>query len=119
MRMSMPRIMLRRRAPARRWCLQCGKGPAERQALRLHPSSPLGLQVAPEPTSAERCDAGSCVDSTLDQLQGFSDGDLEKTAHVLVAGQCLVILRIDEGDGDDAPLLDAGDWSETARTGAG
>jgi hypothetical protein len=50
----------------------------------------------------------------LDFLGTLSDSDLEKTAQVHVAGHCLVVLRIDEGNGDVAPILDTGvTWVET------
>jgi hypothetical protein len=44
----------------------------------------------------------------LDFLCILSDADLEKTVQVHVAGQCLVVNRIAEGDGDDLPILDTG-----------
>jgi hypothetical protein len=44
----------------------------------------------------------------LEYLTALGESDLEKTVQVLVTGQALVIHRIDEGDGDDPPMLDTG-----------
>jgi hypothetical protein len=41
-------------------------------------------------------------------LTTLTNGELEKNSAVMVAGQCLVVNRLDEGDGDDPPILDTG-----------
>jgi hypothetical protein len=41
-------------------------------------------------------------------FHSLTNGDLEKTVQVHVAGQCLVVTRTDEGDEDDPPILDTG-----------
>jgi hypothetical protein len=44
----------------------------------------------------------------LQYLTSLTNGDLEKPVKVFVAGQCLAVTRIDEGDGDGAPILSTG-----------
>jgi hypothetical protein len=38
----------------------------------------------------------------------LEDAVLDKPVRALVTGQALVITRIDEGNGDDSPILDTG-----------